>query len=394
MFERAELQILKSRILEPRKFIHVVIGPRQVGKTTLVNQLYKQIKTPAIFESADALKVDDTVWLEQIWETARLKMKSQDLQEFIIIIDEVQKIHNWSESVKKLWDEDSWNGLNIKLILLGSSCLLVQKGLTESLAGRFETIYMTHWSYREMENAFGWNPDQYVWFGGYPGTDPLIHDENRWKNYVKDSLIETSISKDILMLSRIDKPALLKKLFELGCLYSGQILSYTKIVGQLQDAGNTTTLAHYLRLLEGAGLLGGLEKYSGSGIRKRSSSPKFQVFNNALLSAQKTLSINDIQESPENWGRMVESSIGAYLLNQSIRDGFTLHYWREGKHEVDFILEKAGEVIAIEVKSSLSKQTMGLEKFKSRYNPKKIYMIDNKNLSWQEFLKISPDEMF
>ncbi len=394
MFERSDLQVLKARIDEPRKFIQVIVGPRQVGKTTLANQLFMQLIIPAVFESADAINVDDSVWLEQIWETARLKMRSKGLSEYLIIIDEVQKIRNWSESIKKFWDEDSRRGMNIKLILLGSSRLLVQKGLTESLAGRFETMNMTHWSYTEMRKAFGWNHQQYVWYGGYPGTDTLIRDEKRWKDYVRESLIETSISKDILMLSRIDKPSLLKKLFELGCLFSGQILSFNKIMGQLQDAGNTTTLAHYLRLLGGAGLLEGLEKYSGSEIRKRSSSPKFQVYNNALLSAQNEFFFDQITRLPDQWGRMVESSIGAYLVNESITKGFSVYYWREGIDEIDFVIEKAGRLIGIEVKSSISKQTAGMQKFKSKYAPDKIYLIDNKALSWEEFLEIDPLELF
>lgn len=394
MFERSELQILKKRINEPRRFIQVVLGPRQVGKTTMVNQLFHQISIPGLFESADAINPGDSIWLQQIWETARIKMASQNAKEFLLIIDEIQKAPNWSETVKKLWDEDSRNNSEIKLILLGSSRLLVQKGLTESLAGRFETIHLTHWSFTEMREAFGWNARQYVWFGGYPGSAVLIDDEPRWKNYVRDALIETSISKDILMLSRIDKPTLLKKLFELGCLYSGQILSFTKIMGQLQDAGNTTTLSHYLRLLETAGLLGGIEKFSTKTIRKRSSSPKFQVYNNALLSAQHSKQFEDIVKIPDEWGRMVESAVGAYLVNQSIREGFSVYYWREGNDEVDFVLELQGNIIAIEVKSGIAKNTKGMQRFARKFHPHKTYLIDNKNLSWEEFLKINPVELF
>lgn len=394
MFERSELQILKKRINEPRRFIQVVLGPRQVGKTTMVNQLFHQLSIPGLFESADAVYDGNSIWLQQIWETARLKMASQNANEFLLIIDEIQKVPNWSETVKKLWDEDSRNNSGIKLILLGSSRLLVQKGLTESLAGRFETIHLTHWTYPEMREAFGWNAQQYVWFGGYPGSAVLIDDEPRWKNYVRDALIETSISKDILMLSRIDKPSLLKKLFELGCLYSGQILSFTKIMGQLQDAGNTTTLSHYLKLLETAGLLGGIEKFSTKTIRKRSSSPKFQVYNNALLSAQHSKQFEDIVKIPDEWGRMVESAVGAYLVNQSIREDFSVYYWREGNDEVDFVLEQQGSIIAIEVKSGIAKNTKGMQSFARKFHPDKTYLIDNENLSWEDFLQINPVELF
>src|SRR5690625_884590 len=313
MYEHALLEQLKKRIQEPRQFIQVLMGPRQVGKTTLITQMLKQVKWSVLYESADAVPVSQTLWLEQIWEAARVKIDLYNVREYILIIDEIQKINNWSEIVKKMWDEDTRTGRNLKVVLLGSSRLLMQQGLSESLAGRFESIYMGHWSYREMNEAFGWSAEKFVWFGGYPGSAGLIKEENRWKNYVNNALIETSISKDILMMTRVDKPALLKRLFELGCLYSGQILSFTKMQGQLQDAGNTTTLAHYLSLLDTAGLLSGIDKYAADVIRKRASSPKFQVYNNALVSAQRHESFEEIRQQPAEWGRMVESAIGAHL---------------------------------------------------------------------------------
>lgn len=394
MFERSELQLLKKRIKEPRKFIQVVMGPRQVGKTTLVSQLFKQVSIPGMLESADAVAASNASWLEQIWETARIKMKTQGAQEFLLIVDEIQKISNWSELVKKLWDNDSLNNIHLKVILLGSSRLLLQKGLTESLAGRFETIYMSHWTYKEMNQAFGWDEETYAWFGGYPGSADLIVDEYRWKRYIADSLIETSISKDILMLTRIDKPALLKNLFELGSLYSGKILSFTKMQGQLQDAGNTTTLSHYLRLLDTAGLLVGLEKYSSTKIRKRSSSPKFQVHNNALLSAQEVKPLSEVKINPGEWGRVVESVVGAHFVNQSIRENYSVYYWRDRNDEVDFILEKQNKIIAIEVKSSYSKNRKGMDAFIRKFNPSKALMIENSGLSWKELLGINPGELF
>jgi hypothetical protein len=306
----------------------------------------------------------------------------------------VQKIGNWSEQTKKLWDEDTRAKRSIKVVLLGSSRLLLQQGLTESLAGRFETSYLGHWSFPEMSSAFGITADQYVWFGGYPGAVPLMNDETRWKKYVGDALIETSISKDILMLTRVDKPALLRKLFELGCLYSGQVLSYTKIVGQLQDAGNTTTLAHYLRLLDTAGLLGGLEKYTGEPIRKRSSSPKFQVHNTALLTAQQPEGFTSLRRQPQAWGRWVEAAVGAHLVNHQYRDGYSVAYWRHRDDEVDFVLERNGRVVGIEVKSGAIKRISGMEAFKRMHQPDKILLVGTGGMPWEEFLTITPAEIF
>lgn len=370
------------------------MGPRQVGKTTLVSQLTEEINLPSAFVSADAVPASNKVWLEQQWETARLTMDKQEVPEFLLIIDEIQKIDNWSETVKRLWDKDTKDKRALKVVLLGSSRLLLQQGLTESLAGRFESIYMGHWSFTEMQEAFGWNADQFVWFGGYPGSAALFEDEERWKSYVQHSLVETSISKDILMLTRVDKPALLKRLFELGCLYSGQILSFTKIMGQLHDAGNTTTLSHYLNLLDTAGLLGGFEKFAKDVVRKRSSSPKFQVHNTALISSQRSENFAAILAQSSEWGRMVESAIGAHLLNHSITQNFTVHYWRERGEEVDFILERKGKLIALEVKTNAKTAMPGMSTFKAQFNPDKVLLVGGGGLPWQEFLKINPVALF
>ncbi len=394
MYERTYLQGLKKRIEEPRKFIQVVMGPRQVGKTMMVSQLLKKLSIGYAYESADAILTDKNSWLQQIWETARLKMKATGTAEYLIVIDEIQKIENWSELVKQQWDLDTRENANIKVILLGSSRLLIQKGLTESLAGRFETFYLGHWSYSEMHEAFGWGLDHYIYFGGYPGSASLISDVSRWKSYIKDSLIDTVISKDILMLTRVLKPALLKRLFELGSVYSGQILSYTKLIGELQDAGNTTTLSHYLNLLSESGLLAGLEKFAGDVIRKRSSSPKFQVYNNALLSALDHNRFEEVVVSPMKWGRLVESSVGSHLINNSITERYTVYYWREGNNEVDFVLEKEGKVIALEVKSGRFAGVPGMQIFAEKFHPKKVLLVGTGGIPIEDFLRINPSDLF
>ena len=394
MFERPSLKLVKARIEEPRKFIQVVLGPRQVGKTTMITQLLAKLSVPDLYESADAISATNSVWLMQVWESARLRMKASGATEFLLVIDEIQKIENWSEVVKQQWDKDTRENVNIKVILLGSSRLLIQKGLTESLAGRFETIYLAHWTYLEMREAFEWSIEQYIYFGGYPGSATLIKDEERWKNYIKDALIETSISKDILMLTRIDKPALLKRLFELGCLYSGQILSYTKILGQLQDAGNTTTLANYLKLLSDCGLLGGLDKYAGDIIRKRGSSPKFQVYNNALITAQHNETYEKTIINPELWGRLVESSVGTHLLNNAISERYNLYYWREGNYEVDFVLEKGDKLIGLEVKSGIKAENAGMGIFAEKFHPETVLLVGTGGIPYDEFLKINLKELF
>ncbi len=395
MYERPQKQILANRLLrEERKFIQVIYGPRQVGKTTIVHQFANHSDMPVHYASADAIVAPQGAWVSQQWEAARIMLKDSENREGILIIDEIQKIDNWSEQVKKEWDDDTRRKFPLKVVLLGSSRLLLQQGLTESLAGRFESIYVGHWSFPEIQKAFGLTAEQFVWFGGYPGSVPLIDQENRWKNYILNSLIEPSISKDILMLTRVDKPALMKRLFELGCTYSGQILSFNKVMGQLTDAGNTTTLAHYLNLLNTSGLLGGIEKFSPGIIRQRSSSPKFQVHNTALITSQQTETFPKIISQPERWGRWVESAVGAHLLNHSIAGGFQLYYWRHGNNEIDFVIESQGKSIGIEVKSGTSGKTSGMAAFYKLYNPYKVLLVGQSGIPWQEFLRLNPVELF
>ncbi|MFM8834310.1 MAG: ATP-binding protein [Cytophagales bacterium] len=393
MIKRAQYQILAKRLKEPNRLIQAIYGPRQIGKTTLVRQVLSEHKDNHLMVSADDTN-SNPAWIDQQWSIAREKAKKNQAPDYILAIDEIQKIGNWSEAVKKNWDLDIMQDTRIKVLLLGSSRLLLQQGLTESLAGRFETIFMGHWSFNEMHEAFGWDANTYTWYGGYPGAANFINDTERWRSYVADSLIESSISRDILMLTRVDKPALMRKLFELGCSYSGQILSLTKIQGQLQDAGNTTTLANYLHLLNTAGLLNGLEKYSPNKLIQRSSSPKFQVHNNSLLSIHRSESLQEAINKPELWGRMVESAIGAYLLNESIRDRFNVYYWRHRNYEIDFVLEQRGRVIGLEIKSGHRQKASGMAAFQKEHKPDKVLLIGGRALPWEEFLKLRVADLF
>lgn len=394
MFERPYLQILKKRLNEPRGFIQVVVGPRQVGKTTMISQLVKQLPFETLFVTADDVPAADRTWIKNSWSEARRKLFNSEKKEFLLVIDEIQKIDHWSETVKKEWDTDTFEGRNLKVVILGSSRLLIQKGLTESLAGRFESIYLTHWNYAEMKEAFGWSVNQYIWFGGYPGSVRLLEDESRWKAYIRDSLIETSLSKDVLMLTRVDKPALLRRLFEIGCIYSSQIVALHKIQGELQEKGNLTTLSNYLNLLREAGLITGIEKYAGDILRKRSSRPKFQVFNNALMSAQTDVHYPQILSDHKEWGRMVESAVGVHLLNASLDKKFNLYYWNENNHEVDFVIEKNGKLIGIEVKSGKDSQNQGMALFEKAYNPHHIFIVGTDGIPFEEFLASDPSTLF
>lgn len=394
MYQRSEYQIIKSRISEPRKFIQVVIGPRQIGKSTVVKQLLQTIEAPYLLYSADDVPASNRAWIADCWGAARSLKKSKNYAELILVIDEIQKIPNWSEVVKKEWDIDTFNDCNIKLLLLGSSRVLLEKGLSESLAGRFEEIRMTHWSYTEMRDAFGLSLEQYLFYGGYPGAVSLMSDYDRFQQYIQSAIIDSTINKDILMDSPVGKPALLRQTFELGSAYSGELLSLNKMLGMLQDAGNTSTLMSYLTLLNDSGLLRGIQKFSMDMARRKASVPKFQVYNNALKLVYDTTTLNHALLDRKSWGRIFESGVGSYIINQAFKYRFEVYYWRERNDEVDFILRKNDSMVAIEVKSNTEKSSAGLEKFRKQFNPSAAFIVGDGGISASDFLTMDLRTLF
>ena len=388
MIIRSQSNDLIMRLQEPRRTIQVVAGPRQVGKTTLVKQVLQQLTIPSRFFNADGVEPDDKDWIAARWEEVRALMHFNQYQEIVLVIDEVHKINNWSEQVKREWDADTFNDVNIKVVLLGSSRLLLKKGLTESLAGRFEILSMTHWSFQEMQEAFGWDINQYVYFGGYPGSAPYVNNEARWRKYMRESIIAPVIEKDVLQTTYIYKPALMHQLFHLGCAYSGELLSYNKMLGLLQDAGNATTLVNYLEVLGESKLLTGLPKYVMDASRKYRTIPKLQVYNNALLTAlTEGISFEKVFTDPQLWGRWVESAVGCYLLDKADELDCDLFYWREDNEEVDFVLRRADKLLAIEVKSGKRQSNNGLSTFRQMYNPQHSLVVGGQALPLEDLFK-------
>ena len=403
-YQRHHVSILLSRLQERPERLIVVSGPRQTGKTTLVKQALYHIDLRWDYVSVDDPEPEvpviphygteqvigptdarDREWLIRKWEAARRKACESD-QGFVLVLDEIQKIPRWSDTVKGLWDADRAAGCPLHIVVLGSAPLLMQQGLTESLAGRFELIRVSHWSFSEMVDAFNFDLARYVYFGGYPGAAHLISDQPRWRDYIRASLIEPVMDRDILSMTRVDKPALLKSTFELGSGYSGQVFSYNKMLGQMDDAGNTTTLAHYLDLLSQSGLLSGLSKYVGQQHRRRSSSPKLNVLNTAFMSVNSGYSFEQAQVDRTFWGRLVESAVGAHLCNTGMPD-IKVYYWRHSPHEIDFVLERGRRLIGIEVKSGSGGGNLrNLDMFQKKFNPERILLVGEQSTPLEEFL--------
>ncbi|MBO4371269.1 MAG: ATP-binding protein [Paludibacteraceae bacterium] len=386
MIKRIQNDTLLSRLKEPRHTIQVVAGPRQVGKTTMVKQVLDEIQLPFSFFNADSVDAENNGWIASRWADARAQMQYQKAAVFLLVFDEIHKISNWSEQVKKEWDYDTFHDINIKVVLLGSSRLLLKKGLTESLAGRFELVHMGHWSYAEMHEAFGFDINQYIYFGGYPGSAVYLPDELRWRKYMRDSIISPAIEKDVLQTTYIYKPALMQQLFHLGCAYSAELLSYNKMIGQLQEAGNATTLVNYLNVLGESKLLTSLQKFSVDQSRKYRSIPKLQVFNNALLSVMSDgIDYEKAYTHSSLWGRWVESAVGCYLLEQADELDFKLYYWRENNDEVDFVIVRGESVVAIEVKSGRRQSNNGLSIFNQKYHPRYSMVVGGDAMPLERF---------
>lgn len=332
-------------------------------------------------------------WIKTVWSAARKAAADSELGA-VLALDEIQKIPNWQETVKGLWDADRQKGTPLHVVLLGSAPLLMQQGLTETLAGRFETIRLTHWSLGEMSSAFGFDLPAFLYFGGYPGAAELIGTEDRWRDYVATALVEPNIERDILALERVDKPALLKRLFELSGEFSGRILSYQKMVGQLDDAGNTTTLARYLNLLQRAGLVAGLPRYEGRVTRYRQSSPKLVVLNTALMSIQAGYTFSDARADRTFWGRLVETAVGAHLFN-SAAPGMRLYYWRLRDAEVDFVLERGRRLVIVEVKSSGRRTSArGRREFEALFGQVRSVVVGGDGIPLTEFLSVPAAHWF
>lgn len=388
MYKRAEYQVITRRLKEPRRFVQVVMGPRQVGKSTVVKQVLKDLDAPYMFYSADNVPATNGGWISNCWAAVRSLMSSNGWKSVVLVIDEIQKIANWSEVVKKEWDDDTFHDRDIRVLLLGSSRVLLERGLSESLAGRFEEIRMSHWSFREMNECFGVTLDQYIYYGGYPGAAFLYDDLDRFRQYIQSSIIDATINKDILMDTPISKPALLRQTFELGAAYSGNLLSLNKMLGMLQDAGNAATLAGYINLLNESGLLCGLQKFGVDMARRRASIPKLQVYNNALKTLYSPLSFEQAIADRKAWGHIFESGVGAYLICQAFAGRFEVFYWREKNDEVDFVLRKNEVVVAIEVKSNAEKCTTGLDKFRRCFNPQAAFVVGDGGIGAEEFFSM------
>lgn len=385
--DRPVVKALSSALERHPDLLQVVTGPRQVGKTTAALTVQKAWSGPSRYAAADEYLPVSAEWIHSEWELARLEARRAPT---LLVLDEVQKVPRWSEVVKAEWDADRRLGRDVRVIILGSSALLLAQGLTESLAGRFLVHRCMHWSFAECRAAFGWDAERWIYFGGYPRSASFDDDEATWRTYIRDALIETVVARDVLALQTVQKPALLRQLFALAAGSPAQLLSYTKMLGQLQDSGNTTTLAHYLKLLEGAYLVSGLETWSPSPVRARSSSPKLVVWNNALVSALGPRSFAEARRDHAWWGRLVENAVGAHLLNGLAGSPFDVRYWRDGAVEVDYVLQAGGQTLALEVKSGRERPVAGPEAFRKVAPATRAVIVGSGGIPLDEFLATEP----
>ncbi len=404
-FERSQVAGLIERLAGPPRRITALFGPRQCGKTTIADQalasLRRQNSHRTLYRAADQPPPDavreqrstvglvsalpDPKWIVAQWREAR--RLANERPPAVLVLDEIQLIPQWSTVVKGLWDEDRGLRHRPHIVLLGSVPLRIQQGLKESLAGRFAPLPVHHWSLVEMAAAFGFELQQFLFYGSYPGAADLTGRGrvDDWREAVLDGCVLPTVERDILGLTRVDKPVLMKRLFDLSAHYSGQIVSFTKLVGHLQEAGNTTTVARYLGLLEAAGLVAGLSNYARSPLRRRAS-PKLLVLNTALMTASSGHDPEEARADRSFWGRLVESAVGAHLY-RTRRPGTSLHYWRFKGQEVDFVLQRGPHVLAVEVKSGDPRGPhSGLAAFGKKFPGARGLMVGAEGVPLVEFL--------
>ena len=403
-FQRAHVQQLCDLLEASPSFMIAIFGPRQTGKTTIVRQALERTSIPGRLLPIDSHELPaleaspditggppvispagSTEWLVRHWRAARAEAELTG-QGFVLVLDEIQKLPDWSETVKGLWDADRARSCPLRVVLLGSAPLLLQSGLNESLMGRFLPLPVTHWTYEEMSEGFGFSLDEYLYFGGYPGPAQIRENSKLWKGYMAESIVAPAIDRDLLAMTRVDKPALLRRLMDAARHYSGQIVSYNKLLGQLQDAGNTTTLARYVDLLSRVGLVAGLSKYSGAHVKSRASSPKLNVLNTSLMTAGSTYTFDEARNDRTFWGRIVESAVGAHLVNTAT-PGIEVQYWREGNTEVDFVLRGGPRIVGIEVKSGGTlRHSRGMDAFRAKHSVDHCLVVGGGGVPLDEFL--------
>lgn len=359
--------ILASRLKESLGTIQVIIGPRQVGKTTAVTRIFENWPGPKKMISADLPSPPDHTWLTANWNDAASLGSN-----VLFIIDEVHKVPGWNEVIKALFDLVRAKR-TMKVVILGSASLSIQRGLGESLTGRYELIKANHWSYRECKEAFRLDFESFLKFGGYPAALEFRGDPHRWRNYMRDSILEPVLGRDLLGTTRVNKPALFRQTFEMAMQFPAQVISYNKLLGQLQDRGNTDTIKDYLTLLEGGFLLKQLHKFSRGVVSSKTSSPKILPLDlglvSSLASASKTADLA--------WrGHLVEAAFGAYLNRQPGE----LFYWADGRYEVDYVHEVDGDLTAYEVKSGRERDGKGLLAFAKKYPDAKVRLLDTEEI--------------
>lgn len=402
-FERGQVAALIDRLRETPRRIAAVFGPRQTGKTIIIRQALVRCGMPFRYLAVDEpdassgrrpgrdlprtdpfpAAMRDERWLVQCWENARDEAAAG--RGFVLALDEIQKVPRWSEVVKGLWDADRLADRPLRVVIAGSSPMTMQQGLNESLAGRFETFPVAQWSFPEIAAAFGFDIDRYVFYGGYPGAARHVGTPPEWRDYVRRAIADASVERDVLAMTRVDRPALLTRLFRLACQMSGQMVAYNKMLGQLRDAGNTTTLARYLDLLGRVGLVAGLGRYAGP-LSDRGASPKLNVLDTSLMTAASGYTFEEATADRTFWGRVVETAVGAHLINTG-GIGLRVHYWRDDAHEVDFVIERGPKLAAVEVKTGRDRSSgRGLAAFRRRYGHARTVLVGPGGISLADFL--------
>jgi hypothetical protein len=314
----------------------------------LLLDIAAQLGDGAVYVASDEPDAALPGFWERRWAEAEARAGQGNA---VLLLDEIHHLSDWAARLKSHWDRARRRHIPIHVVATGSSALRVATGSRESLAGRFERLTLSHWPAAALVEAFHLSPREaahnFVRFGSYPGAVEFQQNFARWRDYLRDAIIEPAIGRDVLALGTVRRPALLRQVFAIATGAPAQIMSLQKMQGQLQDRGALETVAHYLALLQDAYLVVPLEKYAIQVHRRRASPPKLVVLNNALLSATHPNGPPDPAREPDRFGFWVENACLAFAINQDQQ----VTYWREEPQEVDAILDGSWGKWAVEVKT-------------------------------------------
>lgn len=346
-FERTHVQALLSRLSLPSPAVQAVVGPRQVGKSTLIRQVLEKLEAPTVFLSCKSVQYRQTGWIHKEWEIARLLAKHHG--HCVIAVDDAQRLPGWAPLLCQLHKEDLEQQRDIRIVITGSSELELLQQLKDKFPQSHEVIRAGYWTYPEMRCAFNWGIEQYLFYGGLPRSGDEPSDDETWLNWIRELMFDNLLKEDVKAVAPAQNHEAIFDYFKVSSVHSGNIMSYAQLAQKLPFTVKPTTLANYQKVLSRAGISNGLARIQDGGEISRSGSPKLQLSSNAWLTGMMNSRFDKLRSQGVIWKQVFKSAVGAHLLNFAQENAYSVHYWFDRQHRVDFVLKKNDALVPIVV---------------------------------------------